>query len=1029
MTIQGHFVPEEMGTLPFVWRHKWNMVRAFCGWVLAVSILLVSCQTHADPRPWTLDRYKHVAWTGKNGAPTGVTSLAQTLDGYLWIGTDHGLFRFDGARFERFEEQSPARRSVYGLYASSDGGLWVSYESGGVDFLEGGHVTQYGSKAGLPNNAIIEGFAEDSRGAIWLYGAGYLYTHVGDHWKSIGGDLGLKSGYAPDLLIARDGAFWVGTAAGLFYRAANARQFVPLEQEGYVSHIVEAPDGSIWVAHLRGAIERWTTSKGMPVRSPGRITMTSTERMLFDQQGGLWLNGLGDGVRHLAANEINQNTDLSALNAKVEVFNSSNGLSGDYAWPLLIDREGNTWVGTGAGLDRFSRSNFTPAPFPSGTHDFALTAGVDGAVWTGSSSKPVMELKDSQVRTFEVPPYTLAAYADREGAVYIGGTTGIWKMSETGAEHLANRPNADAEAFALVLAITKDLHDTLWVSAGGPTGAGLYTWAKGQWKKSAISGTPRADFTDDKGRVWLGYRDNRIVVADGDNATTLGPLQGVAIGDTKAFQQDGDRLWIGGSDGLGYMDGLRLKMARLADGGPLKNVTGIVFSARGDLWVHTLDGVFQLPANDVRQAEVDSSHPMHFRKFGTLDGLPGSPALQFPLPSAIKSTDGRLWFATSNGVVWLDPAQLISNTLPPQVIIDSVEADGKTYKPEDGLTLPAHTENIRIGFSVLSMTMPERVDAKIRMRGLDDDWRDVGSQREVSYSNLRPGNHHFDVIGANEDGVWNKAGRGIGFSIKPAFYQTAWFVVLCICLAALALWQAFAFRLRQVHRRLHVRLEARHAERERIARDLHDTLLQGFPGLLMKVQVGVDRLPLPEEAADRQFLNKTLDQARGLIVESRDQVSRLRSEEYSSFAEVISSFDKDHASHPGMTLNASVEGHERRLNREIFEEVSFVMKEAMCNAYAHSDGNLLTVRLDYRHDALFLEVHDNGTGIDQGILDAGERPGHWGLMGMRERAKQMSAKLSIESLPRTGTRVTLSIPARIAYATSPGAGLFSWFKR
>ena len=1025
MRIRSHYIPEEMGILHFVLCHKWNMVRALCGWLLSISILLLSCQAHADTRPWTLDRYKHVAWTGKNGAPTGVSSLAQTLDGYLWIGTDHGLFRFDGARFKRFEEQSPSRRSVYGLYTSSDGGLWVSYESGGVGFLKGGHVTQYGSKAGLPNNAIIEGFAEDSHGAIWLYGAGYLYTLVGEHWKSMGGDLGLKSGYAPALLITRDNAFWVGTAVGLFYRAADAKQFVPLEQGRYVSHIVEAPDGSIWVAHLRGAIERWTTNKGVPVRTPGSIATTSTERMLFDQQGGLWLNGLGDGVRHIASNAIKQNADLSALNAKVELFNSSNGLSGDYAWPLLTDREGNIWVGTGAGVDRFSRSNFTPAPFPSGTHDFALAAGVDGAVWTGSSSKPVMELKGSLVKTFDVPPYTLAAYADRQGVVYIGGTSGIWKLSDAGAEHLVTRPNNDAEAFALVLAITKDLHDTLWVSAGGPTGAGLYTWANGQWKKSSISGTPRADFTDDKGRVWLGYRDNRIVVADGDNATTLGPDQGVAIGDAKAFQQDGYRLWIGGSDGLGYMDELRLKVVGLADGGSLKNVTGIAFSVQGDLWVHTLDGVFQLSAKDVRQAEMNPSYPMHFRKFDTLDGLPGSPAVQFPLPSVIKSTDGRLWFATSNGVVWLDPAQLISNPSPPQVAIDSVEADGKTYKPENGLTLPAHTENIRIIFSVLSMTMPERVKAKIRMRGLDNDWRDVGLQREVSYSNLGPGHHHFDVIGANEDGVWNNVGSGIEFSIKPAFYQTTWFAVLCICLAVLALWQAFAFRLRQVNRRLRVRLEARHAERERIARDLHDTLLQSFPGLLMKVQAGVDRLPLPEEAIERQFLNQTLDQARGIIVESRDQVSRLRSEEYGNLAEVLSVFAKEHASHPGMTLNVSVEGRERKLNREIFEEVTFIMKEAMRNAYAHSGGNLLTVRLDYRRDALFLEVHDDGAGIDPAILDAGERPGHWGLMGMRERAKQMSAKLSIESPSGNGTRIMLCIPARIAYATFAKTKRFS----
>ena len=1028
MTIRSHLVLEEMGILHLVLRHKWNMARAFFGWALAISILLLSCQIHADPRPWTLDRYQHVAWTGKNGAPTGVAALAQTSDGFLWIGTDHGLYRFDGIRFERFEDlpgESPSGRPVYGLYASTDGGLWISYEFGGVGFLKDGHITQYGPKAGLPEHGQIEGFAQDNHGAIWLYGAGYLYTLVGDHWENSGSDVGLKGNYAIFLLIARDGAFWVGSKEGLFYRAANTKQFVPLEHEESASHIVETPDGSIWVAHLRGGIERWTTSATMPVRTPGAIATASAERMLFDHEGGLWINGLGDGVRHIASNVINQQTDLSALNAKVELFNSSNGLSGDYAWPLLIDREGNIWVGTGAGVDRFSRSNFTPAPFPSGTHDFALAAGTNGAVWTGSSSKPVMELKDSQVKTFDVPPYTLAAYADREGVVYIGGHGDIWKMSETGAEHLASRPSPNARG--LILAITKDLHGTLWVSIGGTSAAGLYTWANGQWKTSSIGGTPRVDFTDDEGRVWLGYRGNRIVIVGGDNVTTLGSHEGVTIGDTKAFQQDGQRLWIGGSNGLGYMDGLRLTMVGLVDGGSLKNVTGIVLSPQGDLWVHTLEGVFQLPAKDVHQAEVDPSHPVHFRKFDTLDGLPGSPALQFPLPSVVKSTDGRLWFATSNGVVWLDPSQLISNHLPPHVVIDSVEADGKVYVPRDGLTLPAHTENIRITFSVVSLTKPERVDAKIRMRGLNNDWRDVGSQREASYSHLGPGHYHFDVVGANEDGVWNNVGARVEFGIRPAFYQTLWFVVLCACLAAIALWQAFAFRLRQVNRQLRVRLEARHAERERIARDLHDTLLQSFPGLFMKMQAGVNRLP--EDVAERQFLNQALDQARGIIVESRDQVSRLRSEEYGNLSEVLSVFAKEHAGRSGMTLNVSVEGRERSLKKEIFEEASFIMKEAMRNAHEHSGGNLLTVHLDYRPDVLLLELQDNGNGIDPAILDAGEKPGHWGLMGMRERAKQMSAKLSIESPPGNGTRVRLCIPGRIAYATFSKTRRFFWSRR
>jgi ligand-binding sensor domain-containing protein len=227
--------------------HKRETARAFCGWLLAVVALLLSSQVLADPAPWTFDRYQHVAWTGKDGAPTGVASLAQTSDGYLWIGTDHGLYRFDGARFQRFEEQSLTKRSVYGLYASSDGGLWISYESGGVGFLKSGHITYYGSKAGLRDHGLIEGFTEDNHGAIWLYGAGYLYTLVGGYFENISNDVVPKDHYATFLLIDRNGAFWVGTGEGLFYRATNAKKFVLLEQGRFVSHIVQASDGSIWV--------------------------------------------------------------------------------------------------------------------------------------------------------------------------------------------------------------------------------------------------------------------------------------------------------------------------------------------------------------------------------------------------------------------------------------------------------------------------------------------------------------------------------------------------------------------------------------------------------------------------------------------------------------------------------------------------------------------------------------------------------------------------------------------------------------
>jgi signal transduction histidine kinase/ligand-binding sensor domain-containing protein len=1005
----------------FVQRPVWAIFRTLYRWLLLLGMIVGSWPIHAERHPWTIDRYQHVSWTSNNGAPTGVTSLAQTSDGYLWIGSNSGLYRFDGVNFEHIESvggKPLPMLGVFSLHASSDGGLWVGYEFGGISFIENGHLTQYGSKDGIPEKSIISGFTEDQNGVIWCTAVGVLYKHVGNHWEKIDSDEGVEGNEASFLRIASDGAFWVGTPTGLFYRAAGAKQFVPLDRKGFVLDIEQAPDGSMWVSYAQKLVEHWITTGSTPTLAPGALMSTSVGDIGFDHQGGLWVGGLGDGVHHIASEAINQHADLSTLNTSMESFGTTKGLSSDYVWPLLVDREGNVWVGTSAGVDRFSQSNFTPAPLPSGTHDFALVAGTNGAIWVGSSSKPVMELDGSRLRTFGIPPNSLAAYRDNDGEVYIGADSGIWKMSEAGGDHLTTLPKG-REGKQQIDAFTKDRNGTWWVSisSGLPEVLGLYTWVNGQWGKVPVTGIAHALFTDPQGRVWAGYLHNRLVVFDGNQITTLGLAQGMTIGDTKAFLQNGRFLWIGGSNGLGYMDGWHWKMVALADGGALKNVTGIVSSENGDLWVHTLYGLYLLPINEVRQAETNPSYAMHYRKFDTMDGLPGAPALQYPLPSAVKGTDGRLWFATDNGVVWLDPAQLVSNTLPPSVVIDAIEADGKIYTPEAGLTLPALTKNLQITFSVLSLTKPERARAKIRVQGVDSNWRDIGAQREIGYSNLGPGHYEFDVMASNNDGVWNRIGAKIEFRIMPAFYQTHWFMVLCALIAAIAIWLAFALRVRQINRRLRVRLEARHAERERIARDLHDTLLQSFPALLLKIQNEVNDLSV--NANDRRSLNQALDLARKVIAQGRDQVSQLRSEGCRNLAELLFDFAAEHTSRCWMPLSVSITGRKRSLKREIFEEVSFILQEAMLNAYKHSGGSLLIIRMSYRPEMLVLEVQDNGNGIDPAILAEGKTPGHWGLIGMRERARQMSAKFHIESYPGKGLLVTLCIPGRIAYASSP----------
>lgn len=982
---------------------------ARCFWLLSgIVSLLLPLAACAGSQAWTLDRYQHVAWTSKDGAPTAVSGVAQSLDGYLWISASHGLYRFDGSRFQYVDV--PGSLTIDGIFASSDGSLWMRHIVGGISFLKDGRTTTFGAGRGLPADFRSLGFLEDSRGLIWTYGTEGFYAYTGKDWVHVDDDPGLKDGWGTYLLIASNGTYWAGTRKGLYYRPAHARQFVPLEQEGYVARTAEAPDGSIWVAHFRGTIERWTVTNQVPTRAPGSIPTQAMGEMRFDHQGGLWINGLEGTVRHLAPDAIVRRMDLSSLNANIETFTKADGLTGGMTWPLLVDREGNIWAGTGGGIDRFSRSNFALAPFPPATRSFALVAGADGSIWTGSGSMPLMRLAGRDLMTLDIAPITSAAYRDPQGVIYIGSSYGIWEIDGVIPKHLTNLPTKPELTDFGVQAITKDLHGVLWVSIQ-PDG-GLYTWFEGRWSKSSIEGTPHTEFTDASGRIWLGYPDNRITTVDGASVRTIGIQQGLAVGDVAAFQQDGNHVWVGGSNGLGYMDGQRWKAVTLIGAGRLDNVTGIVFSTQQDLWVQTLDAVYHMPAIDVQRAINDPGYAMHFRKFDSSDGLPGGPAYSNPRPSSVKGTDGRIWFATSNGVVWLDPTQVIFNALPPPVIIESIEANGNVYAPSDGLALPANTRDVQIRFSVPSLTMPQRLDAKVRMSGLNNDWRNVGLQREITYANLGPGTRRFDVIAANEDGVWNKVGASLQFSITPAFYQTRWFMVLCICLGLFLLWLAFMWRLHQLHRRLRTELEVRNAERERIARDLHDTLLQNLYASLLMLQGSVDGIA---SASDRAAVNQKLGKARAAAVEGRDKISQLRMQQSGNLAEILSNFAAEQQEKFPLSITLSVEGGPRPLRDDALEEVTFIAREAIWNACKHANAKTIQATIDYRPDGLAIDVQDDGRGMDLAHLAGMEKSGHWGVAGMKERARQLSARLTIHSQPGNGLTVNLWVPARRAY--------------
>ena len=392
----------------------------------------------------------------------------------------------------------------------------------------------------------------------------------------------------------------------------------------------------------------------------------------------------------------------------------------------------------------------------------------------------------------------------------------------------------------------------------------------------------------------------------------------------------------------------------------------------------------------------------------------------------VAGDDGRLWFATSNGVVWIDPERIARNPLPPPVSILSVKADGRRYEPVLDVTLPLHPANLEIDYTALSLTIPERMRFRYRLEGVDEHWQDVGTRRTAYYGNLAPGRYRFQVIASNNDGVWNERGASLELVVPPAVHQTWWFRTLCVMAGLLLLWLLYLLRLRQLTAKRRGRLEERHAERERIARELHDTLLQSVQGLVLRFQAVAEQLPEHELA--RQAMEKALDRADQVLAEGRDRVMELRSpvHEGRDLSDALVQVREELAEDIPMSFRLVLEGVPRELDADVHCEIFLIYREALLNAFQHAGGTAVEAELRYGSDALHLRIRDDGAGVGPEILETGGRPGHWGLAGMHERAARIGATLKVWSRTEVGTEVELKVPAAIVYRQRPKA---TWWGR
>jgi len=991
-------------------------------YVGCLVLLFFNWPVQASMRDRAVAELQHMRWLGKDGAPSGLTSLAQTPDGFLWLGTEYGVYRFDGLRFTKADAHTKNRfppESARALYAAKDGGLWVGFSQGPeVALLRNDTVSIFRS-TDAKGIGTVNSIAEDEDGNVWFGAYNGLCMHKpgSDGLRCDGWD-GLPARFIKTVYCDRDGTLWVSDGTTLYARRKGTDPFVKmLDGFGWISWVRQAPDGRLWIADPKGPVRVIAFDDGGKPRVDGSISVVSAG-LGFDADGTLWISTLGKGIRRVRDPGRVKSAITLDDGSALEPFIQDDGLSGDYAWPILIGREGEVWVGTSAGIDRFQERSLVPANFPKGAHDFALAAGDDGTVWAGTTNHSLMLLKGRELREFKnVPPEVNYAHRAADGTVWIGAASGIYRVENGEPVRVAPLPKPEQ-----VRSILVDREGVVWIVL--PVG-NLYRWEKGEWTQiPAPPGVPpparlHAALQDLDGNLWFSYTRGAIVEKRAGQDKVFGANEGLDVGEVRTLYQGRHALWAGGTKGLAFFDGTKFRTVGADAPGELDGVSGIVQLQNGDLWLRSSAGLMHYTAQAVGNAS--RGQPLRGERFDYLDGLPGQSALISPVPTLVEGTDHRLWLATGVGVVWIDPAHLVRNTLPPPLRIESMTSADQPLPLAGEVTLPAGFDRVQINYTAASLRVPERTAFRYRLDGVDTEWQDAGQRREALYNNLAPGNYHFHVAAANEDSGWNPAAATVEFEVPPLFHQT-WAFRALIALAALSLLLlGFYLRMRHVLARVALLHQERIVERERIARDLHDTLLQGVQGLILRFQA--TSLGMREGDPTRSEIEGTLTRANRILEEGRDKVMGLRSvvECDMQVEQAWSELAMELASLNGPDFKLTTEGTPHELMPLIRDEVHRIGAEAIINAFRHAQATRIEVEVGYAPTELRVRIRDNGRGIPDEVLQAGKRAGHWGLPGMTERATWMRARLAVWSKLGAGTEVELRVPGSVAYGgATPG---------
>jgi signal transduction histidine kinase len=811
---------------------------------------------------------------------------------------------------------------------------------------------------------------------------------------------------------------YVRDSTGAFYPMAG-------EPNG-IQGLSESDDGTLLISRTGGIRRLADNHAELRYPFPPSLKRLRAPKLLRDRDGGLWIGSSGEGVAH-----IHQGI--------TDVFAQPDGLSGDSVGTLFEDREGNIWVATSDGLDRFR--DVAVAPFStrqglSNSNVASVLASADGSVWLGTFDG-LTRWNDGKVTIYreasQSPQGGVASiFQDRLGRVWVSTFRGVSYLENDRFVHVSGLPGGITRAIvegSQGLWIANDAFGLFRVSHGGRD-IDQIPWAKLNHKDDP-AGALAADPSN--GGLWLGFRKGGIAYfADGRLRASYSAADGLGEGRVSALQLNRDgTLWVSTEGGLSRIKNGRVATLTGKNGLPCEAVQWVIEDDAHLFWLAMKCGLVRIAREEMEAwaAAVDTGGAANPRIQATVfDNADGVRFFVNPFhysAPVAKSSDGRLWFVSQDGVSVVDPRRLPFNALPPPVHIEKIIADRKTYDVVSGepVRLPALNRDLQIDYTALSLVAPEKMRFRYMLEGHDSEWQDVGTRRQAFYNDLPPRTYRFRVIASNNSGVWNEAGAALDFSVDPTYYQTAWFRVSSVFVFFGLLAAVHQLRLRHQARQFTMRLEERVGERTRIARDLHDTLLQSFQGVLLKFHAVTYLISERPDEAKRK-LETVIEQAKQAIIEGRDAVQGLRSSSIatSDLARAIGTVGEAlaaaEANDTAPDFRVQVEGTPRNLAPLLQDEVYRIAGEALRNAFRHAKARRIEVEICYDREQFRLRVRDDGKGIDATEL-GGARVGHYGLAGMNERARLVGGELAVWSKLDSGTETELTIPASTAYARSP----------